>query len=132
MPYINIKLTGNRLSSPQRQELLALITGLMDSVMNKQRDVTVVSLEQSSPDHWAIGGNVLGPDDHTAAYVDIKVTAGTNTPEQKARMIASTIAALKASIGDIQIATYVVIHDIAANCWGYDGQTQAARQGRTS
>lgn len=128
MPYINIKLTGTALRPPQRVDLLARITDLMGTVMKKRREVTVVSLEEADPTHWAIAGQVLSAADHPAAYVEIKVTAGTNTPDEKAAMVTETMAALRSVVGEIQTATYVVIHDIAADSWGYDGVTQAVQQ----
>jgi 4-oxalocrotonate tautomerase len=128
MPYINIKLTGTALLPRQREGLLARITDLMGTVMKKRREVTVVSLEEADPTHWAVGGRALNAADHAAAYVEIKVTAGTNTPEEKAAMVAETVAALKSVVGEVQTATYIVIHDIAADSWGYDGVTQAARR----
>ena len=132
MPYINIKLTGTALLPRQREALLARITDLMGTVMKKRREVTVVSIEPADRSHWAISGRALNAADHPAAYVEIKVTAGANTPEEKAAMIAETMAALKSSVGEVQTATYVVIHDIAADSWGYDGMTQAARRRDTS
>lgn len=132
MPYINIKLTGTALLPQQREALLASITDLMGTVMKKRREVTVVSLEEADPSHWAVGGRALNAAAHRAAYVEIKVTAGTNTPEEKAVMVAETVAALKSIVGAIQTATYVVIHDIAADSWGYDGVTQAARRRNVS
>ena len=132
MPYIHIKLAGARLATPQRDGLLARITDLMGRVMRKNREVTVVSIEHADPSHWAVAGRALNTTDPPAAYVEIKVTAGTNTPEEKAAMIAETKAALNAAVGTIQTATYVVIHDIAADSWGYDGITQSARRGGIS
>lgn len=132
MPYIHIKLAGATLPTPRRTTLLARITELMATVMRKNRAVTVVSIEEAQASHWALAGHALGPVDPPAAYVEIKVTAGTNTPEEKAAMIAETKAALNAAVGKLQTATYVVIHDIAADSWGYDGVTQAARRGGVS
>lgn len=132
MPYIHVKLAGADLPAIQRDELLARITDLMGRVMRKNRDVTVVSIEESDSSRWAVGGRALDTADPAAAYVEIKVTAGTNTPEEKATMIAETKAALNTAVGVIQTATYVVIHDIAADSWGYDGITQAARRGGAS
>lgn len=128
MPYIHIKLAGASLSAPHRDGLLRRITDLMGEVMRKNREVTVVSVEETPPSYWSIAGRTLTAADLPAAYVEIKVTAGTNTPEEKANMIAETKAALNAAVGAIQTATYVVIHDIAADSWGYDGITQADRR----
>lgn len=62
-----------------------------------------------------------------SAYVDIKVTKGTNTPEEKEEMIAQSIIMLQDIVGTIQEACYVVVDDIPGDSWGYNGKTQAMR-----
>ena len=42
-------------------------------------------------------------------------------------MIAETVKMLREVVGAVQEACYVVIDDIAADSWGYNGRTQAAR-----
>jgi 4-oxalocrotonate tautomerase len=55
------------------------------------------------------------------------VTEGTNTPAEKAAMVAATHAALAEALPGLPEATYVVIREIAAEGWGYGGRTQAER-----
>lgn len=126
MPYINIRI-ATKLSNNQRSALATKTTSLMETVMGKRREVTVVHIAESSPQQWAINASILTANDATAAYVDIKITQGTNTAEQKAQMIAETITMLRQELGTLQQASYVVIDEIPANSWGYDGKTQAER-----
>lgn len=126
MPYINIRI-GAALSQEQRSTLYRKTTGLMHTIMGKKRVVTVVHIQESGPESWSTNGVTLSSEDPTCVYVDIKITEGTNTADQKAEMIASMIKVLEEVVGAIQEACYVVISDIAANSWGYNGKTQAAR-----
>ncbi len=126
MPYINIRL-GTALESTQRERLLEKTTSLMNTVMGKRREVTVVNIQESESRLWATNGESLSADDPVGAYVDIKVTDGTNTPEEKAAMITETVRMLQEVVGTVQEACYVVIDDVAADSWGYNGRTQAAR-----
>ncbi len=128
MPYINIRL-GTDLDNAQRAQLYEQTTTLMNQVMGKRREVTVVHIQESAPGLWATNAQVLSADDPVGAYVDIKITQGTNTPDEKAEMIAQTVQMLQKVVGTIQEACYVVIDDIPANSWGYDGKTQAERSG---
>jgi 4-oxalocrotonate tautomerase len=59
--------------------------------------------------------------------MDIKVTAGTNTDEEKEKMIRQAIEMFKEVVGAIPEASYVVIHEVDATAWGYDGRTQRSR-----
>ena len=126
MPYINIRL-GATLDSTQRDKLYQKTTFFMNTIMGKRREVTVVHIQEDKPQQWATNAVALNAKDPTGAYVDIKVTEGTNTPDEKAEMIFQTIEMLQDVVGVIQEACYVVIDDIPANSWGYNGKTQAAR-----
>ena len=126
MPYINIRLSSS-LDNEQRKQLHEQTTLLMNTIMGKRREVTVVHIEESEPQQWSTNARPLTTHEPTGAYVDIKVTDGTNTPEEKAEMISQTVKMLKDIVGTIQEACYVVIDDIPANSWGYNGKTQAAR-----
>jgi 4-oxalocrotonate tautomerase len=42
-------------------------------------------------------------------------------------MISQAVKMLHDVVGPLQEACYVVIDDIPADSWGYDGKTQAAR-----
>jgi 4-oxalocrotonate tautomerase len=126
MPYINIRL-GCKLNNKQREQLNNKTTHFMNTIMGKRREVTVVHIMESEPEQWATNSNQLTKEEPTGAYVDIKITDGTNTPEEKAEMIYQTVEMLKNVAGTIQEACYVVIHDIPANSWGYNGKTQEVR-----
>jgi len=126
MPYINIRL-GRNLDNEQRKLLYKKTTSLMNTVMGKQPEVAVVNIQESESQQWSVNTAPITEKDPIAAYVDIKITDGTNTPEEKAEMISQTIKMLQDIVGNTQEACYVVIDDIPANSWGYNGKTQAAR-----
>ena len=126
MPYINIRLGGN-LDNEQRKQLYERTTMLMSTVMGKRREVTVVHIQESEALQWSTNAIPLTAEEPFGAYVDIKITDAANTPEEKAEMISLTVKMLHDVVGTIQEACYVVIDDIPANSWGYNGVTQAAR-----
>lgn len=126
MPYINIRL-GTNLDPEQRKQLYEKTTVLMNSVMGKRPEVTVVHIQESAAQQWSTNAMPLKAKEPVGVYVDIKITEGTNTPEEKAEMLSHTVKMLRDAVGTIQEACYVVIDEIPANSWGYNGKTQAAR-----
>lgn len=124
MPFINVKLAGGPISDAQRRALLEGMTERVCSLLGKRREVTAVAVEELPAHNWSIGGN---PVSDTAAYVDIKITRGTNSAEEKAAMIAAATALLKEVLGNVAEASYVVVHELEGDAWGYDGVTQQAR-----
>jgi phenylpyruvate tautomerase PptA (4-oxalocrotonate tautomerase family) len=64
-----------------------------------------------------------------AVHIDATVTAGTNSAEEKADFIDKTMKLLRTVIGaELSPVTYIVIHEIPAQSWGYDGRTQENRR----
>jgi 4-oxalocrotonate tautomerase len=127
LPYITITVAGQTLDQEQTNTLIAETTRLMHEVMGKRVDVTSVRIEEVSGRQWAIGGALVGEGGLAAAHMDIKVTAGTNSADEKAEMVAAGYRLMQDVLGVIHEACYVVIHELPADAWGFGGQTQAAR-----
>jgi 4-oxalocrotonate tautomerase len=65
------------------------------------------------------------------ALLEISITAGTNTAQEKADFIAAAWAELQRQLaagGPLEPASYVIVRELPAGDWGYGGKTQAARR----
>lgn len=125
MPFVHIRVAGPRLAPEQVEKLQREATALMAGIMRKKEELTSVLVEQAEISGWAIGGAAVP----VAAHLDVKVTQGTNTGEEKARFIKAANDLLKSVLGSqLPVATYVVVHEIPSTAWGYDGLTQEARK----
>lgn len=124
MPFINVKIAGEPLQKRQIAEIQKGITTLMVDVLQKVGPLVAVLVEQVPPGGWSVGADPI----KCAAQVDATVSAGTNTPEQKARFIAETMELLRDVLGpNLHDVTYVVVHDVPKDSWGYNGLTQEYR-----
>lgn len=56
MPYVNIKITKDGATTEQKQELIAGITALLQTVLNKNPATTMVIIDEVDTDNWGIGG----------------------------------------------------------------------------
>ena len=124
MPFINVKIAGRPLEHERVEELQQGITGLMADVLDKVGPLVGVLVEQVPAAGWSVGAGPV----RQAAHVDAIVSAGTNTPEQKARFIAETHQLLRTVLGaDLSEVSYVVVHEVPKDSWGYGGLTQEHR-----
>jgi 4-oxalocrotonate tautomerase len=130
MPFISVKAIGEPLAQHQVKAIQEGITALMVDVLRKVGPLVGVLVEQVPAKSWTVGGEPIA----CAAQVDAIVSAGTNTAEEKARFIREANALLKSVIGNtLSEVSYVVIHEVPKDSWGYDGLTQAYRaDARTS
>lgn len=124
MPFVNVKVAGEALGQGQVEAIQAGITGLMADVLHKVGPLVGVLVEQVPAAGWSVGARPVT----RAAQVDAIVSAGTNTAEQKARFIAQTHRMLRDVLGpDLSEVSYVVVHDVPKDSWGYGGLTQEHR-----
>lgn len=109
---------------PDRElDLARALTDLIATDLAKRHDLTSVRIEAMPAQTWTIGGEPQA----AAAHLEVFVTAGTNTVEQKRRFQENAMALLRAEWPDLPATTYVVVHELPATDWGYDGRSQADR-----
>lgn len=56
MPYINIRITDEKVSSEDKQALIAGATKLLQDVLNKNPATTIVIIDEISTDNWGVEG----------------------------------------------------------------------------
>ena len=95
--------------------------------MHKNPSLTAIRIDEHPAENWAIVGEAVSAGVGPAVHMDIKVTAGTNTDAEKAEMISLAMEMLTEIVGLAHEASYVVIHDLDAGAWGYNGRTQKDR-----
>jgi len=132
MPYLNAKLSAVP-SAEISAGIAARLTELTGTILHKKRELTSVAVEYVPPGQWFIGGDALAGQELITFYLDIKVTEGTNTKDEKATYVAQAFAAVEALLGKLHPTSYIVIHEVRGDAWGYQGQTQEFRyvQGKT-
>jgi 4-oxalocrotonate tautomerase len=127
MPYLDIRIAAPCL--PETVEAFATrLTGLTADLLAKQRELTAVAVQCVAPGHWFVGGRSLAEAGATSFFVEVNVTAGTNDAAQKAAFVAATFAAAEQILGKIDVASYVIVREVPADAWGYQGKTQAQRK----
>ena len=61
MPYVNIKVTGGAEAptAKQKAEIIEGVTHLLQKVLNKNPETTVVIIDEVDMDNWGIGGKTV-------------------------------------------------------------------------
>ncbi|MBI2747665.1 MAG: tautomerase family protein [Burkholderiales bacterium] len=127
MPTLQLKVSP--LQNPSRYRTLAqALTRLTAEHLHKRAKVRTVMIDDLPAARWYVGGiDVQRP----TAFLEISITQGTNTAEQKAAFMAAAFAELQEQLGagqPLAEASYVIVRELPAGDWGYGGRTQAARQ----
>ena len=126
MPILNVKISA----VPDREltaSVSELLLDLTTRILHKNRDLTAIAFDFVSPEHWIVGGRTLAEQGKRSVYLDIKIVDGTNTKDEKAAYIAAVFDGFARLLGDLHEESYVYIHDVRAEAYGYGGQTQELR-----
>jgi len=127
MPTLQLKVSPLQ-NLARYQSLARALTALTAQLLGKRQEVTAVMIEDLPAAQWFVGGReVSGP----TACLEISITQGTNTAQEKAAFIAAAFAELQTQLGAgqaLESASYVIVREVPATDWGYGGQTQAARK----
>jgi 4-oxalocrotonate tautomerase len=126
MPILNVTI-----SRPPSPALAAEIAqGLVERtvrVLRKRADLTSVAVQFVPPEHWIVGGRSLAEQELASFWLDIKIVDGTNTKDEKAEYLREVFAFMKSALGRLHGESYVLVHDVRADAYGYGGLTQELR-----
>lgn len=126
MPFLNVKISA----SPDEAlsgRIASTLQALTVRHLKKRPVVTSIAMTSVAPEHWFVGGRSLAEQGKGSFWLDIKVTDGTNMKDEKSAYIASVFAAMAELLGPLHEESYVLVHDVRAEAYGYGGLTQEYR-----
>lgn len=125
MPLININV-NHKVGEEQKEKISKKTTDLMEQILKKNPDVTVVRINDTDINSWSVNSEIL-TENTTCFYVDVKITLGTNNEKEKSSFIKEMNNFLRILFPNSVEASYIIIDEIAADSWGYNGISQKVR-----
>jgi 4-oxalocrotonate tautomerase len=99
------------------------LTDLTAAHLHKDPSLVSVSVDYVDPAHWF----VAGANERPAFFVEIRVTQGTNTKDDKAAYVAAVQAELAALLDAPGPRGYVQVAEVHADAYGFGGLTAERR-----
>jgi 4-oxalocrotonate tautomerase len=125
MPIITIRYSTRRDVRPD--EVAAVASAASTNVLRKKADLTAVIAEPADPEHWLVAGRSLAAHGLGSFWLEIRIVEGTNTKEEKERFIAAIFEAMGQLLGALHDESYVHVHEVRADAYGFGGRTQERR-----
>lgn len=127
MPMITLRYVTPTAKPELRGELAALAASLSTRYLGKDPSVTAVLVEPADPAGWFIAGHRPTEAGLSAFWLDIKITAGTNVKKETAAFVAATFTEMAGLLGPLHDESYVLVHAVDGDAYGYGGRTQNSR-----
>lgn len=127
MPLITVTMSSPHQQVPSKAAIAIEVSRLSSTILHKDPKVTAIIVATVPPEDWFCGGRSLADAKLASVWLDIHVTDGTNTKDEKAAFIAETYAAFGRLLGPLHEESYVHVHDVRDDAYGFGGLTQGRR-----
>jgi 4-oxalocrotonate tautomerase len=130
MPFVNVKLVKQQISSDSKQILIDGIMDIIVKIMGRNKDLTVITVDEIDSSNWYISGHPMsktGKSHGGLIYVEIKISKGTSNPDQMLQVIQAGRALVNRVLGTSDLTNYFVINELNPDSWGFDGISMTQR-----
>lgn len=127
MPMITIRYVTPGSRPELRGRIAALASRLAAEKLGKDPKVTAVLVEAADPEGWFVAGKNPTKDGLSAFWLDIKITAGTNTKAETTAFIGAAYQEMAGLLGPLHEESYVLVHGVDGDAYGYGGRSQNGR-----
>ena len=118
-------------TAPKSDELSEKISASLVSrtseTLGKNADVTSVLIDYIQPDQWFVGGKKVAGTGKATFNLEILITEGTNTKNEKSEYLRQVFSDMKEILGELTPACYIFINEVKADSWGFEGASQEFR-----
>jgi 4-oxalocrotonate tautomerase len=101
--------------------------GNVHDFLHKGADLTAVLAEPADSSRWFVAGKSLAEHDLASFWLEIRIVEGTSTKEERERFIAGIFEAMGQLLGPMHQESYVHVHEVRADAYGFGGRTQERR-----
>ena len=127
MPLITVSYSSSRQSPSLKADIAKAVSELTADILHKDPKVTAIIVKSVDPADWFAGGRTLADQRLASFWLDIHVTEGTNTKDEKAAYIAAMFARMGELLGPLHNESYLHVDDVKGDAYGFGGLTQERR-----
>jgi len=127
MPLITVSYTTSRQSPSLKADIANAVSELTAEILHKDPRVTAIVVKSVNASDWFAGGRSLAEQKLASYWIDIHVTEGTNTKDEKAAYLAAMFKRMAEILGPLHPETYLHVDEVKGDAYGFGGQTQERR-----
>src|SRR4051812_12611028 len=107
MPLITVSYTTSRQSPSLKADIASAVSELTAKILHKDPEVTAIIVKSVEAADWFAGGKSLAEQKLASYWIDIHVSEGTNTKDEKAAYLAAMFHRMAGILGPLHHETYL-------------------------
>ena len=127
MPLITVTYSTSRNTPSLKADIAAAVTELTARILHKDPKVTAIIVKSVDAADWFAGGRSLAEQKLASYWLDIHVSEGTNTKDEKAAYLAAMFTRMGELLGPLHHETYLHVDEVRGDAYGFGGLTQERR-----
>lgn len=127
MPLITVTYSSSRQAPSLKADIAAAVTELTAKILRKDPKVTALIIKSVDAADWFAGGKSLAEQGRASFWLDVHVSEGTNTKDEKADYIAAMFARMGELLGPLHHESYLHVDEVRGDAYGFGGLTQERR-----
>jgi 4-oxalocrotonate tautomerase len=127
MPLISVTYSSSRQTPSLKADIAADVAELTAKILHKDPKVTAIIVKSVDAADWFAGGKSLKEQKLASFWLDIHVSEGTNTKDEKATYIAAIFERMGELLGPLHNESYLHVDEVRGDAYGFGGLTQERR-----
>ena len=127
MPLITVTYSSFRNAPSLKAEIASAVSALTAEILHKDTRVTAVIVKSVDAADWFAGGRSLAEQSLASFWLDVHVTEGTNTKDEKAAYLAAVFRRMGELLGPLHNESYAHVDEVKGDAYGFGGLTQERR-----
>src|SRR4029078_5054825 len=127
MPLITVTYSSFRKAPSLKAEIASAVSDLTARILRKDPKVTAVIVKSVDAADWFAGGKSLAEQRLASFWLDVHVSEGTNTKDEKAAYLAALFKRMGELLGPLHEESYAHVDEVKGDSYGFGGLTQERR-----
>jgi 4-oxalocrotonate tautomerase len=127
MPLITVTYSSPRQSPSLKSDIAAAVSELTATILHKDPKVTAIIVKSTEAADWFADGKSLAEQKLASYWLDIHVSEGTNTKDEKAAYLAAMFKRMGELLGPLLHQSYLHVDELKGDAYGFGGLSQERR-----
>lgn len=127
MPLITVAYSSVRTAPSLKAEIASAVSDLTARILRKDPNVTAIIVKSVDAADWFAGGKSLAEQSLASFWLDVHVSEGTNTKDEKGAYLAELFQRMGELLGPLHEESYAHVDEVKGDAYGFGGLTQERR-----